>query len=203
MRGRMRGFRRLAAVGFLLTVTLSACGPARVPESVGVTTLEVSRNGGLTYYLVEEFGKEYYDLAELDAMAREETLAFAGTDADSVSLEKVERLEEAPDKVSLVYRFRDGDSFSRFSGSSFYYGTVSEALELGYDPGEGLSSVKDGAVITREQMAEDGGMSLIITDARAFIYCPSGVAFLKGARLAEDGSVDASEAEETVWILLK
>lgn len=199
-RGRMKRFGRLAAAGVALAALLSGCGQAKVPESVSATTLALDSSGGLTYYLVEEFDKEYYDLAELTAMAREETESFAGT---GVSLEKVERPEEAPNKVSVVYHFEDGDVFSQFTGSSFFFGTVSEALDLGFDPGEGLQSVRDGTLKSRDQLAENGGKRLIITDARALIYCPAGVACLKGAKLAEDGSVDASEAEEAVWILLK
>lgn len=203
MRGRMRSFGKLFAAGFTLVTAFSGCGTADVPDSVSATALEVKRGGGLTYYLVEEFGKEYYDLAELAAMAREETADFAGTNGGGVSLEKVERPGEARDRVSVVYRFEDGDSFSRFTGTSFFYGTVSEALELGYDPGEGLRSAKDGAVIDREQLAESGKTRLIITDARALIYCPSGIAGTRGAGIAEDGCVDAAQAQETVWILLK
>lgn len=199
----MRSFGKLVAAGFTLTAVLSGCSPANVPDSVRTTTLEVSRGGGLTYYLVEEFGKEYYDLAELTAMAREETADFAGTNGGGASLEKVERLGETPDRVSVVYRFENGDCFSRFTGSSFFYGTVSEALALGYDPGEGLCSAEDGAVIDREQLEENGKMRLIITDARVLIYCPWAVAGIRGAGLGEDGCVDASQAGEPVWILLK
>ncbi|MCM1027234.1 MAG: hypothetical protein NC432_12425 [Roseburia sp.] len=198
----MRRFGKLAAVGAALALLLSGCGQARLPESVSATTLAVDADGGLTYYLVEEFGREYYDLAELAAMAKEETESFRGAEG-GVSLEKVERTENAPDQVSLVYRFEKGESFSKFTGSSFFFGTVSEALELGYDPGEGLRSLRDGAVQNREQLAQNGEKRLIITDARALIYCPAGIAALKGAELAEDGSVDASGAEEAVWILLK
>lgn len=202
-RGRMKRFGRLAAAGFALALLLSGCGQAKVPESVSATTLAVDGSGGLTYYLVEEFEKEYYDLAELSAMAREETESFQETNGGGVTLEKVERPGEAPEKVSVVYRFENGELFSRFTGSSFFFGTVSQALELGYDPGEGLISVKDGAVRTREQLEEEGEKLLLITNVRALIYCPAGVSCLKGASLAEDGSVDAAEAEETVWILLK
>lgn len=193
-------------LGAVFAVMLSGCGHVRAPESVSETTLVVDQSGALTYYLVGGFEKEYYSLPELEDMARQEAEAFggAGNGGESVVLETVELLPEMPDKVSVVYRFDGGESFEAFTGSSFFFGTVREALALGYDPGGGLVNVKDGSPRTKEQLEEVGEKRLIITDAGVRIYCPDSVFCVSGGvRLEEDGSVEGTGTEVPLWILFR
>ncbi|MCM1187879.1 MAG: hypothetical protein NC541_01105 [bacterium] len=207
-RRRTKGkcFGWAAALGCAAVLTLSGCGHVKVPETVSRTTLVADQSGALTYYLVGYFEKEYYDPAELMLLAEEEVLAFReskdGEGTGGVSLEKVELLQDTADQVAVVYRFDGSESFSEFTGSSLFYGTVNEALVGGFDPGDGLISVKDGISKTEEELKEDGEKHLIITDVRALVYCPTGVLALSGgAALTGDGSVDTREAQEEVWIL--
>ncbi len=201
----MRRYTKTAVLACVAAVLLGGCGNA--PGSVGADTIVLEKGGGLTYYLVGDFGKDYYDLSELGAMAEEEADAFNGTAGEGsgrVSVERVELLENDPERVSVVYRFDGGGSFSGFTGKSFFYGTVQEAINLGYSLEGILESVEDGTVWTWEQILQGGKKMLVITDARAVLCFPSGVTHMsRGLSLAEDGSVDLSDAEETAYILLK
>lgn len=194
MRRRTKTAVLVCAMAFLL----GGCGS--VPASVGADTIVLEKGGGLTYYLVGDFGKDYYDLSELKTMAEEETAAFNGT----VSVERVELLENDPQRVSVVYRFDGSGSFSGFTGSSFFYGTVQEAINQGYGLEGVLRSVKDGSVYMQGELLQSGKKMLVITDARAVLYFPAGVTCVsEGLSVAEDGSVDLSGTEETAYILLK
>lgn len=187
---------------------LSGCGTDPL-TAFGATTVVVEKGGGLTYCLVEDFEKEYYDLQELEAMARKEAADFnSRADSggkDAVTVKKVELLPGDPARVSVVYQFEDSGSFSEFTGSSFFYGTVGEAVyREGYDLQNALISVKDGKVQMAGALLQDGKKMLIVTDVKAVFYFPSGVSCLSGGlSLSEDGRVDATDAEGLVYILLK
>lgn len=214
----MKRNRWFAALVCMLAVISVGCGQAGVQGAVESTTISVDKNGGLTYYLVENFDKDYYRLSELSAMAMDEADEFNGSAGEkgSVAVDKVETLQEDSSldsretRVLIVYRFDGYASFNEFKEKtvrmegSFFYGTVNEAFNRGYVTKALLKSVKDETMKTEEQLKQEGTKKLIITDEKAVIYCPARVTYLSdGAVLNEDGSVDTSAADGTVYILLK
>lgn len=214
----MRKNRILAVLVCLLAMSAVGCGQAKAPDAMDVTTISVDVTGRMTYYLVGHFEREYYSLSGLADMAMREAEEFnkdAG-EKPPVAVDKVEALPEdgsldsRENRVLIVYQFDGAASFNQFTQKfgrgpgSFFYGTVEEAFSQGRVADASLKSVKDGSLKTEEQMRQEGKKKLIITDERAVIYCPGTVAFLsEGATLNRDGSVDASAAEDTVYILLK
>lgn len=208
----MKKSRNFNTLVCLLAVLLAGCGQAGVPEAVDSTTVFLDKNGGMTYYLVEEFDKDYYSLSELSAKAADEADKFnkGAGEKQSVAVDKVETLQENESKVLIVYRFDGYASFNEFNEKSnkklnkIFYGTVDEAFSQGYIAKALLRSVKDETVKTEEQLKQEGTRKLIVTDEKAVFYCPAKVTYIsEGAVLNEDGSVDASAAEGTVYILLK
>lgn len=197
---------KYAFLSCLLAVLLAGCDQVRVPEVVENTTISVNKKGEMTYYLVGEFDKDYYKLSELSAMATDEAAEFSGNDSENpkVTVSRVETLQNDATRVLIVYQFDSCLSFSEFNEGSFFYGTVEEADSQGLLEGAALKSVKDGSVKTEEQILQEGAKKLIVTDERAAIYCPAKVTCLsEGAVLNEDGSVDTTAAEETVYILME
>ncbi len=205
---RMGKSGRYVIVVCVLAVLLAGCGHVKLPEYISDTTVIVHEDGSVTYHLVGDFGETWYDLSELTSMAREEAEEFsgerAGGDVPAVTVEQVDFLADAPHRVDVTYRFDSGESFGEFNGISFYFGTVEEAVSQGHTEGMVLKSVKDGTVKTEEQLGRDGAKKIIITDAKALIYCPARVTYISdGAVVNEDGSVDTAKADDTVYILLK
>lgn len=214
----MKKNRILAFLICLSAVMAAGCGQSKMPETVEVTTISVDGNGRMTYYLVGNFDREYYSLTGLADMAMGEAEEFSGDAGENppVAVDKVETLPEdgsldsRESRVLIVYQFDGCASFNQFTREfgkgpgSFFYGTVEEAFSQGRVADASLKSVKDGSLKTEEQMKQEGKKRLIITDEKAVIYCPGQVAFLsEGAVLNRDGSVDATAAEGTVYILLK
>lgn len=190
----------------LAAVLLAGCSQTGEPEVLETTAISVDKNGRMIYYLVGVFDKVYYDLSELTAMATEEAAEFSGAAGGdpSVKVNRVETLQNDPGKVLIVYEFDGCDSFNRFNGSSFFYGTVDEAVSQGYLQGITLHSIKDGQTMTEAEIRQEGTKKLIITDESAVIYCPMKAAYLsEGAILKEDGGVDASGVEGKVYILMR
>ncbi len=197
---------KFAFLSCLLAVLLAGCGQAGVPEVVETTTISVNKKGEVAYYLVGEFDKDYYKLSELSAMASDEAAEFSGNDSENpkVTVSRVETLQNDATRVLIVYQFDSCLSFSEFNEGNFFYGTVGEADGKGLMDGAVLKSVKDGSVTTEEQIRQEGAKKLIVTDEKAAIYCPAKVTCLsEGAVLNEDGSVDTTAAETTVYILME
>ena len=203
----MKTFGKLAAGTCLLAVLLSGCGRAKGPAEVTEPTLVISGDGKVTAYLVGEFDKSYYDLSELKAMAEEEAARYGSGSKKGtapVTVKSVEASQDGSGRIVLAYGFDGADSYKGFMKNELFYGTVEEAIVRGYVP-EGFLQGAGGEVpMTVENLKEDKGRHLIVTDAAAVIYCPGKVTHMSmGAVLKEDGSVDASQTEGLVYILLK
>lgn len=203
----MKKCGKLAASVLFAAVLLSGCGQAMVPEEIVEPTLVIDSNGRVTAYLVGEFDKSYYDLSELTAMAREEAAEFGNASQDGtapVTVKSVEAVQDGSGRIVLAYQFDSTDSYKGFIGNELFYGTVEEALSRGYIQDVILQSAGSGESLVREALEEQKEKHMIITDAAAVIYCPERVTYLStGAAMKEDGSVDASLASGTVYILLK
>lgn len=198
---------KLAAGLCLLAVLLSGCGQTSVPDEISEPSLVIGSDGGVTAYLVGEFDKSYYDLSELTVMAREEAAEFGRPSQDGtmpVMLENVEAVQDGSGRVVVAYRFDGTASYKAFLGNELFYGTVEEALAQGYLFDMVFKSVGNGTPMTSETLAAEKERHLIITNAAAVIYCPNKVTHVStGAVMNSDGSVNASQATDTVYIILK
>lgn len=209
----MKKGRVFAAVLCLAAVLLTGCGQTKTPETITDTTVVVNKNGSLTYYLVGEFDKNYYNLEELTAMVQGEATKFnesrtAGGSDMPVVVESVEYQTAGSSRVIIAYRFDGGESFGRFTEEyteeSYFYGTLREAADKGYLDGVVLKSTKDGSSMSQEQMAKNGSARMIITDVKACFYCPTRVTWLSGSLSpGEGGSVNTIGAEGLVYIVFK
>lgn len=209
----MKKGRIFAAVLCLAAILLAGCGQTKTPETITDTTVVVNRNGSLTYYMVGEFNKNYYNLEELTAMVQEEAAKFnesrsAGGSDKPVVVESVAYQTAGSNRVVISYRFDGGESFGRFTEEyteeSYFYGTLQEAADKGYLDGVTLKSTKDGSPISQEQMEKNGSARLIITNVKAQFYCPTQVTWLSGGlSTGEGGSVNTTGVEGLVYIVFK
>lgn len=209
----MKKCGRLAAAFLAAAGLCTACGRQEPPDQPRQTTLVIAEDGAVTAYQVGAFDKAYYDLGELETMAREEAAAF-GTPGDSsqppVTVENVEAVQDGgAERVIVTYGFDGTDSYEAFCekwllGEKLFFGTVSEAEQAGYLDNVTLNSVADGSVLSAEALDAAQKRHLIVLEGAAVVYCPSRVTHMSaGALLKEDGSVDSSQAEGPVYILLK
>lgn len=204
----MNKFRSVLAAGICLLL-LTGCGGTQMPDTIEKTTLSVDEEGIVTAYLVESFDKEYYDVEELKTMAVEEAAAYnTGADAGTVvpiSVEGVELLESGSE-VKVTYRYNNADTYELHTEGVLFYGTVTEALKAGYDmKNVTMRSVKDGEPVAPAWIAvEAADKHILITNQKVEIYSPYKVTHIsEGAVCNENGSVDATQAEGEVYILMK
>ena len=197
-------------MGLLLcaTLLLSGCGQARVPENVDITSLVISAKGSVQSYLVEEFDKDYYSVSDLADMVVQEAADYntghQTTEVTPVTVEKVEVLANDSSKVVVVQQFDSAATYEDFNEGVLYFGHASNLPEERSIDGN-LVSAKDGTAITADLLQKElEKKHIVITDAKAVIYCPYPVAYVSdGAVCREDGGVDTTQAEGLVTILLK
>ena len=121
-----------------------------------------------------------------------------------LTVDKVELLEDGSERVVVVHKYNNTDTYMEYNKSILFYGTVSDALNQGYNLDVILKNVKDDTLFAKDQLLQNPDKYLLITDARALIYCPGKVTHIsEGGVYKPDGTVDTSASEETVIILMK
>lgn len=193
----------------ILVLSLSGCGQtAKLPEEVVNTSLVVEKDGKVISYLVNTFDKEFYSLDGLEEMVKNEAEEFnaAHTDTpeEALTVKTVQALGDG-DMVQVVQEFDSADSYAEYNDQDLFYGTRVEALAQGNPVNKELVNAADGTPADPDKLekALEKG-HLIITNASAYIYCPYPVLYIsEGVVMGEDGSVDASQSDGVVTILMK
>lgn len=192
----------------LAALFLAGCSQEKLPEVIDKTTISIGKDGKIGAYVVEQFDKEYYSIPELTDMAVAEAGEYNTKKQQGevipVVVEKVELVADRSDKAMVVYQFDSAQTYTDYSESRLFYGTVADAVEGQLDLDAVLYHVKDNTILSKDQLLTNTDKHMIITDARAVIYCPGKVAYVsEGAVYNQDGGVDATQAEGMVYILLK
>lgn len=187
---------------------LTGCGQAKTPDIIDSPTIAVADNGTVTSHLVGVFNEDYYDVSGLTDMAVKEAAAYNTEnqigDTVPVTVVSVEALTDGSGKVVVTLRYDSAETFSDYNDSILFYGTVAQALAEGYKLEGKLTDVKKQEPLTGEQLSKESGRKILITDQKVKLYCPHKVTHMsEGAVLGTDGSVDATLAEEDVYILMK
>lgn len=206
----MRKSIKFAASLAACAMMLAGCSSTKLPEVIETTTISIDDEGGITSYLVEEFNKEYYNVSELTQMAVEDAASYneEHQEGETIPLTVVDVNEiagDGGDMVVLQHKYNSAEDYAQYNGSEFFYGTVEEALAEGYDLGALLNSVKDNTPLSQEELMKNPGKTyVLITDAKAVIYCPHKITHVgDGVVYQENGSVDTTKVEGVVVVLMK
>lgn len=202
----MKKYIKMFAGLAICVLTLAGCSGEVVPKLEDSDVISVDKEGVITSYLISDFDKEYYDTAELTNMAVKDAAAYNEEHqvGEAVPL-TVQSVEMKGTNVVLQHRYSDAEAYSGYNQKEFFYGTVSEALDEGYDLTALLTSVKDGQPLSQEDLMKKPEKTyVLITDAKADIYCARKITHVgDGVAYNEDGSVDTSLVEGVVVILMK
>lgn len=191
---------------FLLCI-LTGCGAAKLPEVVEQDTLKIGKNGAVTAYLTGDFDKTYYNVHELRDMAAREAVDYnknhpVAGGGEAVVLKAAELFANGK-KVKITTQYADTAVYADYNGAVLFYGTVAEAVKAGFDFNTKAADT-EGNILTGADIRKDGDRKLIITDVRAMIYCPGKVTHVtEGMKRNADGSVDTTQSEALVYILMK
>ncbi len=210
----MRRYGKILAAILMLTSFMSfsfvGCGEKEVIP-VTEPTVEITADGELIAYLVEDFDKEYYDLAELEAMVREEIAEYVKTQAlvtetgkEGMAVESVAMAADGSKKVVVELRFDNDEIYADYFDVEAFYGTVAEAEAAGYGLSAALISVKDGEIFTDELAKKNSRRKILVIEDSVIVRCPKDVLYVgTNASLTEEGFVDCTQGEGLNLIIMK
>lgn len=179
---------------FLLVVSLAGCGKDEKTESYeGSNTIEIKKDGSIINTITDSFDSELYDEELLEEFALREAAEYNHENGEEAL--SIKKLETGKEKVSITMEYRTADDFAQFNGYPFFCGTVSEAVDAGYDftgvdfceadfePKEGTT--EETPSIQKEQLLEMGSRKIIIAnvpeDERLLIKTSGKILYINGA----------------------
>lgn len=210
MRRHSKFLTAILILTIFMTFGFVGCGQKEVIP-VTEPTIEVTADGQLIAYLVEEFDKDYYDLGELDAMVRTEIADFvkAGgyvteTGDEGALVESVAMAEDGSRKVVVALKFANSEIYADYFDVEAFYGTVGEAMAKGYGLSAALTSVKDGELFTKELADKNSKRHILIVDDSVIVRCPTKVLYVGiNTSLTEEGFVDCTQSEGLKLVIMK
>ena len=216
-RNRMkRQYKKITTYFLLMIIMMLAmigCVPQEEKIVVPVTenTLEVTEEGALISYLVEDFDKDYYVLEELDAMVREEVAEYVadqGLVSESgeaqMAVESVFMAEDGSKKVVVALRFANVSVYNDYYDTDLFYGTVEDAVAHGYELNAALTHVEDGELFGREDEQKNKRRMILITEESVMIRLPKKILYVgTNVAVTEAGFADGTQSEGLKLIITK
>lgn len=206
----MRINRKFSMGMIAMLLMFSGCAQAKLPEVIETSTVAIKKDGVVSQYVVESFDKDYYSVSELNQMAVKEAAAYnqkyQSGEVVPVTVNRVETLvaTDGSNKAIVEYQLDSADTYTDFNETALFYGTVAQAKAKDLDLNVILYQVKDNAQVSGQEIFADEEKKMIVTDAKTVIYCPGSVSHLsEDATYNTDGSVDTTNADGTVYIVLK
>ncbi len=193
------------------TLFMGGCAQETVYVPVTEDTVEVTKDGALVAYMVEDFDKAYYDISELAEMVRQEIEAYnqanatlaEGTGRAAVTVESVSMAEDGSSKAVVKLNFANANCYEAYMGKELFYGTVSQAVAGGYQLDGKLTELKDGDRFGTEEIVKYGEKMILILEDAVCVRTNKKVLYLSAnASLTADGFVDGS-SEELKYIITK
>lgn len=212
MRHYFKLISRLALCLSLCAFLLAGCAEEEVYVPVTSNTIEVTQEGRLIAYIVEDFEKDYYDIDELADMVRTEIAAYnkekasLSTDAGQVpvQVDKVMMAEDGSAKAVVALNFQNAAVYEDYMGMELFYGTVSEAMTAGYKLEGMLFDAKKGTVLPADKLERNEDRTILIIEDSVVIRPDKKVLYLsENTSLTEQGYVDAAEGEGFKYIITK
>ncbi len=196
---------------------LTSCGKEEVEDlPIDSPTVVLCEDGSLIRYQVESFQKDYYKIDELQSMLNEEIASFnrvnpsAEGEMAAISEGAVSVPAGLTGSVMVMMHFRDSETCVKYSNmvekqsSVLFYGTLQEAMGLGYEFGLQAKSVKDQSFITDKQIEKYQNNKVLIIQDNVQIRCPSKILFVSdNLRVNEQGYAEVAATEGLKYIIMK
>ncbi|MFT3983735.1 MAG: hypothetical protein QM697_07495 [Lachnospiraceae bacterium] len=188
--------------GILSGILLYGCGTSST--DINETTVIINKNGEITDAIVESFDAEYYDASELQSMIDEE-LAEYGKLSGSKNHAQLAEFTVSKGAAKVLIEFATPADYASFNGVSFFYGTISEAYEDGYDLDVTLKSNTGQDTIGKAELMEMGKNHIVIVSEPIRIQTYGKILFSTANvdMIDEKSARISSESEGLAYIILK
>ncbi len=182
----------MAAAGMGL---MAGCGSLDVDSN----TICLGKNGKITEGLVEDFSKDYYDEAELEAYINEAVETYGKEHKKGDVKVSDYRVEEQ--KAYLTLKYKNTDAYGEFNGVDIFHGTIVEAQAEGYDFDTDFVKVEDGKAAGAAEAGDvlaDEEKKVLILHENMDIIVPGTILYVsKGVEVTAKDTVKVPEKEDT------
>ena len=221
----MKKWIRTACVFSVLLFSLCGCGKSGGSQAAG-TEAETENNGsnlvtvkkdGVVVSTIEEaFVGEYFDEESLKQFVLQNAADYNAEAGDDRVV--VKKLEIKKDRAVLTMEYKTAEDYSGFNGYPFFYGTVSEAYDAGYDLDVELyeagfeadaDTTEETPSIRKEELLEMGSRKIIITqapeDENLTVKTSGKILYINGANLEKKNIATAGSDNGviTTYIVFK
>lgn len=193
------------AVMLACIMILVGCGNAKAEEPITVSTISISKDGHITYFMVEDFSEDYYDIKEIEEMLSEEITQFNEEHGkEEISIESVGMAEDGSQNIVIELTFLNADDFSKYIGTDIFYGTMEEAIQEGYEISDNLIDVKKKTTVSLNEITHQDSRHILILEDTLLIKLPLKVVYTSdNVTYMENGNVDTSNTEGVAYIIMK
>ena len=181
---------------------LAACGQK---EEIQSTSLQIGKEGNIISTIVEDFDKAYYTTEGLEAMIQEEISSYNAKKVNAVSLESVVASENMEGRIIVTINFASSEDYTNFNKEELFYGTISQAIEAGYDLPAKLVSVADQTkTIGREEVkAMDKNHILIIAENTMVLLPRKAVYISEGTKLINHKGINVENTDGLTYVIME
>ena len=210
----MKKFSKILPLA-IMVLLLGGCGKT----TVEMTTIAIQKDGTIRHTMVEDFGEE--SVEELEKLMSEKAADYNNNNSAGAGGVTVDEVEAGDGVIRVVMTYPDAAAFDGFMNmdvvavdpalrAPFFYGTVEDAYEQGYDLEiEMHSSEDDSALQGKGDLLAMGKNRIIIYDSEMNLGAPVQIStqdellyISDNVAVAGKNVVEIAETDELAYILL-
>lgn len=165
-------------------------------DEISENTLVVNDNGTIQSALVEDFGKDYYDIDELADFVKEDLEKYNEENKTDISVVDVNSHEK---KAVIVFDYKSIDEYSSYNGNKAYVFNASEALEDERVPSNLVKNGEDG-VVPKDSVYENEKYITVVVDGDTQVIVNGKIKYYAGCDVLEENKVQAKAGERAVVV---
>jgi len=168
--------RKLTIISLLILIivfSLTACEKAADDESYDETTITVDKKGQISETIVEAFNKDYYSTDELTTEFNAVIQKY-NAQADDNDAAVLKEIKEENGNVYVKLDFKNHEAYEAVQNETFFYGTIGQAYDSGYNMDVTLKGLEAGDKIEKVQIMGMSDKHIVIfsESAKIKLYSP-------------------------------
>ncbi len=167
----MKLVKKIGILSVFLTVFMAGCFGTKKVEDITHSTIIVNKDNSVSVVYVEDFSKGYYSESEVRTQIDDEIAKLNSAAGETVATVDSFAVENGVAKLNIT--FTRAEYYNLFDSEDLYVGTVSDALNAGYDLDVTLRNYDDTETVGYDQLSALGENHIVIIDNGYNVVVPS------------------------------
>lgn len=165
-------------------------------DDISENTLVVNDDGTIQSALVEDFGKDYYDIDELADFVKEDLKKYNKENKTDISFVDAKSHDG---KAVIVFDYKSIDEYGSYNGIKANVFDAGEALKDERVPANLVKNGKDG-VVPKERVYENEKYITVVVDGDTQLIVNGKIKYYAGCDVLEENKVQAKAGERAVVV---